>query len=92
MQVMKTTGQLQCEVPNANLHHFKGRFQFLADDDSKLSSLKKLFRLNQSLKALPESNDHDSHLPKASSDLLCCALKASCGLFRLEEAVMHCIA
>lgn len=37
IQVMKTTGQLQCEVPNANLHHFKGRFQFLAEDESKLS-------------------------------------------------------
>lgn len=32
LQVMSTTGQLQCEVPNANLHHFKGRFQFLAED------------------------------------------------------------
>lgn len=35
MQVMKTTGSLQCEIPNANLHHFKGRFQFLAEDSSK---------------------------------------------------------
>ena len=35
MQVMTTTGQLQCEIPNANLHHFKGRFQFLAENSSK---------------------------------------------------------
>ena len=35
LQVMKTTGSLQCEIPNANLHHFKGRFQFLAEDSSK---------------------------------------------------------
>ena len=35
LQVMQTTGQLQCEIPNANLHHFKGRFQFLSEEDSK---------------------------------------------------------
>ncbi|DBA65766.1 hypothetical protein WJX79_001197 [Trebouxia sp. C0005] len=34
-EVMKTTGSLQCEIPNANLHHFKGRFQFLAEDSNQ---------------------------------------------------------
>ena len=29
---MGTTGTLTCEVPNANLHHFKGRFQFLSEE------------------------------------------------------------
>ncbi|KAL3132559.1 hypothetical protein ABBQ32_009098 [Trebouxia sp. C0010 RCD-2024] len=34
-EVMATTGQLQCEIPNANLHFFKGRFQFLAEDSAQ---------------------------------------------------------
>ena len=29
---MATRGQLQCELPNANLHHFQGRFKFVADE------------------------------------------------------------
>eukprot|EP00891_Asterochloris_glomerata_P000836 jgi/Astpho2/836/Aster-00685 len=31
-QAMATRGQLQCELPNANLHHFQGRFKFVADE------------------------------------------------------------
>lgn len=37
-QVMSTSGQLTCEVPNANLHQFKGRFQFLSEDPGILLS------------------------------------------------------
>ena len=32
LQAMATRGQLQCELPNANLHHFQGRFKFVADE------------------------------------------------------------
>lgn len=36
LQVMTTTGNLTCEIPNANLHHFKGRFQFLSENPGVL--------------------------------------------------------